>query len=96
MADTGIGASVRRTEDYRFLTGRGKYLDDINRPGQTYAVFVRSPYAHAKVRKVDTTAAAKAPGVVAVFTGADTGADKVGGLICGWTVTDRTEIGAHV
>ncbi len=89
MADTGIGASVRRTEDYRFLTGRGKYVDDINRPGQTYAVFVRSPHAHAKIRKVDTAAAAKAPGVVAVFTGADTAADKVGGLICGWTVTDR-------
>ena len=89
MADTGIGASVRRTEDFRFLTGRGKYLDDMNRHGQTHAVFVRSPHAHAKIKRVDTSAAKAASGVLAVFTGADTAADKVGGLICGWTVTDR-------
>jgi len=89
MADSGIGAAVRRKEDHRFLTGQGHYTDDINRPRQTYAYFLRSPHAHAKIKRVDTAAAAKSPGVVAVFTGADAAADKVGGLICGWTVTDR-------
>ena len=70
-AATGIGASVKRKEDFRFLTGRGTYTDDINRPGQTYAYILRSPHAHAKIKKIDTSAAAKAPGVVAIFTGAD-------------------------
>jgi carbon-monoxide dehydrogenase large subunit len=89
MPDSGIGASIKRKEDFRFLTGTGHYTDDINRPRQTYAYFLRSPHAHAKIRKIDTAAAARSPGVVAVFTGADTGADKIGGLICGWTVSDR-------
>jgi carbon-monoxide dehydrogenase large subunit len=89
MSETGIGASVRRTEDYRFLTGRGTYTDDIKRPGQTYASILRSPHAHAKVNGVDTTAAASAPGVVAVFTGADMAADGVGGLPCGWQVHSK-------
>ena len=89
MPDTGIGASVKRTEDFRFLTGQGRYTDDINRPGQVHAYFVRSPHAHARIKKVDTSAAAKAPGVVAIFTGADMAADKVGSLPCGWVVTDR-------
>ncbi|MGH6939225.1 xanthine dehydrogenase family protein molybdopterin-binding subunit [Hypericibacter sp.] len=89
MADTGIGASVKRKEDFRFLTGQGHYTDDINKHGQAYAYFLRSPHAHAKITKVDTAAAAKMPGVVAIFTGADVAADKIGGLICGWTVTDR-------
>lgn len=86
---TGIGASVRRKEDFRFITGQGNYVDDINRPGQTYAVFVRSPHAFAKIKKVDTKDALAKPGVVTVLTGADIAADKVGGLICGWTVTDK-------
>jgi carbon-monoxide dehydrogenase large subunit len=89
MPDTGIGASVKRTEDFRFLTGQGRYTDDINRPGQVHAYFVRSPHAHARIKKVDTAAAAKLPGVLAVFTGADMAADKVGSLPCGWVVTDR-------
>ncbi|GAB4377076.1 MAG: xanthine dehydrogenase family protein molybdopterin-binding subunit [Kiloniellaceae bacterium] len=89
MPDTGIGASVKRKEDFRFLTGQGRYTDDINRPGQLYAYFVRSPHAHAKIKKVDTAEAAKQPGVRAVFTGADMAADKVGSLPCGWVVTDR-------
>ncbi|MGH6931062.1 MAG: xanthine dehydrogenase family protein molybdopterin-binding subunit [Dongiaceae bacterium] len=89
MPDSGIGAAVRRKEDFRFLTGTGHYTDDFNRPHQTHAYFLRSPHAHAKIKKIDTAAAAKSPGVVAVFTGADTAADKIGGLICGWTVTDR-------
>ncbi len=89
MTDKGIGASVRRTEDRRFLTGQGRYVDDINRPGQAYAYFVRSPHAHAKIRSVNTETAASAPGVVAVLTGADVAADGLGGLICGWTITDK-------
>lgn len=88
-SETGIGASVRRKEDKRFLTGKGRYLDDINLPGQTYAYFVRSPHAHAKIKSVDTKAAAASPGVVMVLTGADVAADGIGGVICGWTVTDK-------
>ena len=84
---TGIGAAVRRKEDDRFLRGKGNYVDDINRYGQTYAKFLRSPHAHANIRGIDTSRAESAPGVVAVFTGADLEADGVGGLICGWTIT---------
>ena len=88
-SETKIGGSVRRKEDFRFLTGQGRYTDDLNRPGQTHAYFLRSPHAHAKVTGIDTEAAKNAPGVVAVFTGADLEADSVGSLICGWTVNDR-------
>jgi carbon-monoxide dehydrogenase large subunit len=80
-----VGQSVRRREDYRFLTGNGQYTDDITLQGQTYAWFLRSPYAHARIRAIDTAAAKAAPGVVDVFTGADTAA--VGGLPCGWLIT---------
>lgn len=89
MTETGIGASVKRKEDYRFLTGQGNYTDDINRPGQVHAYFVRSPYAHATVDKIDISKATAAPGVVAVFIGKDMEADSVGSLICGWTVNDK-------
>src|SRR3990170_812572 len=67
MAEQGIGAAVRRTEDFRFLTGRGHYTDDINRPNQTHAYFLRSPHAHAKIRQTDTDAARRGTGVAAVF-----------------------------
>src|SRR6476660_4517199 len=66
MSATGIGAAVRRKEDFRFITGKGQYTDDINRPGQTYIYFVRSPHAQARIRKVDSADAAKMPGAVAV------------------------------
>ncbi|WP_114375255.1 xanthine dehydrogenase family protein molybdopterin-binding subunit [Elioraea thermophila] len=89
MGFEGIGASVRRREDLRFLSGRGTYTDDINRPNQTYAVILRSPHAHARIRAIDTTRARAAPGVLAVFTGADMAADKVGGLPCGWQVKNK-------
>ncbi|NIA67127.1 xanthine dehydrogenase family protein molybdopterin-binding subunit [Pelagibius litoralis] len=89
MPDTGIGASVKRKEDFRFLTGQGRYTDDINRPGQLHAYFVRSPHAHATIKGVNKTAAEAAEGVVAVFTGADMAADNVGSLPCGWVVNDR-------
>lgn len=84
----GIGASVRRKEDYRFLTGSGRYTDDIVLPAQTAAVFVRSPHAHANIKSIDTKAAQAAPGVVAVLTGEDLAADKIGGVPCGWLITD--------
>ncbi|MAF47267.1 MAG: xanthine dehydrogenase family protein molybdopterin-binding subunit [Rhodospirillales bacterium] len=85
MSETGIGAAVRRKEDSRFLTGKGNYTDDINRPGQTYAYFLRSAVAHAEIKGIDVSAAAKADGVVAVFTGADM--EGIGGLPCGWGLT---------
>jgi aerobic carbon-monoxide dehydrogenase large subunit len=84
-----IGDPVRRKEDLRFLTGNGHYTDDINRPGQLYAVFVRSPHAHAELRGIDAKQAKAAPGVVAVYTGADLAASGVGGLPCGWGVKNK-------
>ena len=86
---TGIGAAVRRKEDNRFLTGKGRYTDDINRPGQAYACFLHSPYAHAKINGIDISKAEAAPGVVGVFVAADLAADGVGGPICGWVVTQK-------
>ena len=82
-----IGEAVRRKEDYRFLTGGGQYTDDIRLDGQLHAVFVRSPHGHAVVKSIDTAAAAAAPGVEGVFTGADVAADKIAGLPCGWLIT---------
>ncbi len=81
-----IGESVRRKEDYRFLTGAGQYTDDINLPNQRYAVFVRSPHAHAAIKSIDVTRAQAMPGVARVFTGKDV-EGKMGGLPCGWLIT---------
>ena len=83
--NTGIGAAVKRKEDGRFLMGKGRFTDDINRPNQTFAYFLRSSVAHAKINSVDTSAAAAAEGVVAVYTNADM--EGVGGLPCGWLLT---------
>ncbi len=85
----GFGASVKRKEDQRFLTGKGNYTDDINRRGQSYAHFVRSPHAHARIRGIDASAALAMPGVLTVLTGQDVAADKLGGLICGWTIHSK-------
>ncbi len=99
MGVTAIAASVKRTEDHRFIIGKGRYVDDINRPGQAYAYFLRSPHAHATIGKIDASAALKAPGVVAILTGDDIAADKVGGLICGWMIRSKDgspmKAGAH-
>lgn len=84
-----MGAAVRRKEDYRFITGNGNYVDDINRPNQVYAYIVRSPVAHARLANVDTAAALAVPGVVAVLTGADMAADGIGGLPCGWGIHNK-------
>ena len=89
MTSTGIGASVRRKEDFRFITGKGRYTDDINRHGQAYAYFLRSPHAHATIDGIDKAAAEAMPGVVAIYTGEDLAADKVGGLICGWMIHSK-------
>src|SRR6476661_4570525 len=86
---TGIGASVRRKEDLRFITGKGQYTDDISRPGEARALFVRSPHAHAKIKSVDTKAAAAMPGILAVLTGAQLANDKIGNLICGWMIHSK-------
>ncbi|MBS0320361.1 MAG: xanthine dehydrogenase family protein molybdopterin-binding subunit, partial [Proteobacteria bacterium] len=84
--ETGaIGSALRRKEDGRFLTGTGRYTDDVVEPRQTYATFVRSPHAHARIRGIDTARAKAAPGVVAIFTSADL--DGVNGLPCGWLIT---------
>jgi carbon-monoxide dehydrogenase large subunit len=88
-AATGIGAPVRRKEDYRFITGQGTYTDDINRPGQLHACILRSPHAHARIVGIDTAAAARAPGVVAIFTGKDLAAENVGGIPCGWQIHSK-------
>ena len=84
----GIGASVRRKEDYRFLTGAGQYTDDLEFPRQTYAYFLRSPHAHARLRGCGLDAAKASPGVLAIFTGDDVKASGIGGLPCGWLITD--------
>ena len=86
MKENAIGQPVRRREDIRFITGKGRYTDDINQPNQTYAVFLRSPYARARIVSVDPAAALALPGVVGVFTGRDLAADKIGDLPCGWLV----------
>ncbi len=76
-----FGKAIKRREDPRFITGRGTYVDDVKLPGMTYAAFVRSPHAHAKIKAIDSARATKVPGVLAVYTGQDV---RVGGLPCGW------------
>lgn len=82
-----IGESLRRKEDYRFLTGAGQYTDDIVLANMAQCYFVRSPHAHAKIRSIDKTAALAAPGVIGILDGQDVAADKVNGLPCGWLIT---------
>jgi len=81
-----VGSRVERKEDKKLLTGRGKYTADVNFVNQTFAYFIRSPHARAQIKKVDTTKAMKAPGVVSILTGADIANDKIGGLIAGWRI----------
>jgi aerobic carbon-monoxide dehydrogenase large subunit len=99
MSVASIGTSVRRKEDHRFITGSGHYTDDINRPGQAYAYFIRSPHAHADIVSIDIKAACAMSGVLAVLTGDDLAQDKIGGLICGWMIHSKDgspmKAGAH-
>ncbi|MGB7243336.1 MAG: xanthine dehydrogenase family protein molybdopterin-binding subunit [Sulfitobacter sp.] len=85
--DGGIGASSKRREDIRFLTGAGNYTDDINLHGQAHVFFLRSDVAHGTLTSVDTGAASAMPGVVRIFTGEDFA--DIGGIPCGWQVTDK-------
>lgn len=79
-----IGTSVKRVEDKRFLTGKGRYTDDIKLPGMTYACFVRSPHAHAEINSIDITTASSMPGVIKIITGKDVA--EINGVPCGWQV----------
>ncbi len=90
MGKFGIGQGVRREEDPRLLTGRGYFVNDVNLPGQAHVHILRSPYAHADIKSIDTSAAAEAPGVVAVFTGEDVAADNLGvpGMPAKWLRPD--------
>jgi aerobic carbon-monoxide dehydrogenase large subunit len=89
MSGDGIGAAIKRKEDKRFLMGKGRYTDDITLPDQAHAVFVRSPFACAKITSIDAAAARKVPGVLAVLTGAEVAADELGGIPCGWQVHSK-------
>ena len=89
MGTEGIGQRVLRKEDKRFITGKGKYTDDIKLQGMTHAHFVRSPHAHARVKSIDTSAAEAMPGVIGVLTGTQLVGDKIGNIICGWMIHSK-------
>ena len=76
----GIGQPVRRVEDQRFLTGRSRYVDDIELPHQAYGAVLMSPHAHARIRSIDSRKALQAPGVLCVLTGKDVQNEKLGGI----------------
>ncbi|MEM1272927.1 MAG: xanthine dehydrogenase family protein molybdopterin-binding subunit [Pseudomonadota bacterium] len=95
MAD-GIGARVKRKEDKRFITGAGKYTDDVRSENQAFAAFVRSPHAHATVTAIDDEAAKAMPGVIAVLNGAELTGDGIGNLICGWAITSKDGSGMNM
>ena len=85
-----IGAAVRRTEDVRFLTGRGQYVDDLHFPGELHCSMVRSPHAHARIRGIEISEALL-PGVAGAFSGLDMQADGVGPMRCGWALPGMAE-----
>ncbi len=89
MTGTGIGASVKRKEDKRFITGKGRYTDDIRMENQAYAAFVRSPHAHARIKGLDTSAAEAMDGVIAVLNGKQLTGDGIGNIICGWMIHSK-------
>ncbi|WP_027230365.1 xanthine dehydrogenase family protein molybdopterin-binding subunit [Phyllobacterium sp. UNC302MFCol5.2] len=89
MGVEGIGARVLRKEDKRFITGKGKYTDDMVVPGMKHATFVRSPHAHARITGINVDAAKAMSGVVAVLTGSELKADGIGNLICGWMIHSK-------
>ena len=81
-SNTGIGAALARVEDRRFLTGEGRFVDDMAPPNLAFACVLRSPHAHANILRIDRSAALAAPGVLAVLTGEDVIAERLGGLPC--------------
>ena len=86
MAEKTVGKPIKRTEDPRLIQGLAHYVDDIRLPDTLHAAFLRSIYAHARIKSIDTTAALKLPGVVAVYTGKDV--QKIGGVPCGAAIPD--------
>ncbi|MER8631259.1 xanthine dehydrogenase family protein molybdopterin-binding subunit [Mesorhizobium opportunistum] len=89
MGIEGVGARVARKEDKRFITGAGRYVDDMVVPGTKHAAFVRSPHAHAQIKKIDVKKAQGMPGVIGVLTGKELKADGIGNLICGWMIHSK-------
>ncbi len=89
MGIEGIGARVARKEDKRFITGAGRYVDDMVVPGMKHAAFVRSPHAHAEIKEIVVAEAKAMPGVIGVLTGAELKADGIGNLICGWMIHSK-------
>ncbi|UVK45784.1 xanthine dehydrogenase family protein molybdopterin-binding subunit [Mesorhizobium sp. AR07] len=89
MGIEGVGARVARKEDKRFITGAGRYVDDMVVPGMKHAAFVRSPHAHAQIKKIDVKKAQAMPGVIGVLTGKELKADGIGNLICGWMIHSK-------
>ncbi|MER8826834.1 xanthine dehydrogenase family protein molybdopterin-binding subunit [Mesorhizobium sp. M0938] len=89
MGIEGIGARVARKEDRRFITGAGRYVDDMVVPGMKHAAFVRSPHAHAQIKTIDVSKAQAMPGVIGVLTGKELKADGIGNLICGWMIHSK-------
>ena len=92
MTATGIGAPVKRKEDQRFITGKGQYTDDINRPGQAWAVFVRSPHAHASLKKIDAGGGAGSTGLPwRLHRRRHRRRTRSATLICGWMIHPRMD-----
>jgi carbon-monoxide dehydrogenase large subunit len=89
MGIEGVAARVVRKEDKRFITGAGRYVDDMVVPGMKHAAFVRSPHAHAQIKKIDVKKAQGMPGVIGVLTGKELKADGIGNLICGWMIHSK-------
>ncbi|WP_062111457.1 xanthine dehydrogenase family protein molybdopterin-binding subunit [Aureimonas sp. AU40] len=89
MGIEGFGARVLRKEDRRFITGRGRYTDDMVVPGMKFAAFVRSPHAHARIKSIDAEAVREMPGVIDILSGDQLKADGIGNLICGWAVSSK-------
>lgn len=89
MGIEGVGARVARKEDKRFITGAGRYVDDMVVPGMKHAAFVRSPHAHAQIKKIDVKKAQGMRGVIGVLTGKELKADGIGNLICGWMIHSK-------
>jgi carbon-monoxide dehydrogenase large subunit len=85
-----IGAAIRRVEDARFLIGRGQFVDDLSLPGMLHCAIVRSPHAHARIKRIDATSAA-VPGVIAIFVGKDMEGDGVGPMRAGWALPGMAE-----
>jgi carbon-monoxide dehydrogenase large subunit len=90
-----VGTSVRRKEDLKLLTGRARFVDDIDLPGMVWMAVVRSPYAHARIGGVDLSTAREAPGIIAAFSGEDLAEDWAGSLPCAWPVTEDINMPAH-